>query len=134
MAKELVGDGYRLKDWSIIAAFYAAVRYFEARLHDHPQLVHPEAVIRILHTEESVPRVGRRYRYSSHAWRERLLVANFDQGTWHAFRSLRLASETARYHAGVVIPRTAHEHFTDRFVDQCVITHLGQVKSGLGVS
>ena len=134
LAKELVQDGYRFKDWSIITAFYAAVHYFEARLHDEPQLIHPEAVDRILHTEESTPRVGGRYRYSPHAWREELFLANCDDGTQYAYRVLRTASETARYHSRAVIVRTAHDHFTDGFVNQCVMVHLGQVKSGLGVS
>lgn len=134
LARELVSYGYRFKDWSIVAAFYAAVHYFEARLHGYPQLTHPEAAGRILHTEDSIPLDLGRYKYSPHAWREQLLIANFDRRTRYAFRSLRFASETARYHAGAFIPRTAHEHFADRFVDQCVVDHLDQVKSGLGVS
>ena len=132
LAKELIGEGYRFKDWSIVAAFYAAVHYFEARLHDHPQLVHPEAQNPILHTEDSMPLVGSRFKYSPHAWRERLLRDNFDGRTRYAYWSLRVASETARYHSRVVIDWTAHEHFTDQDVDRYVITHLGQVKSGLG--
>ena len=134
LAKEFIRQGYRFKDWSIVAAFYAAVHYFEARLHDNPQLTHPEAENRILHTEDSTPLVGSRFKYSPHAWRERLLRANFDDRTWYAYWSLRVASETARYHAGTVIVRTAHEHFTDQDVDQYVVTHLGRVKSDLGVS
>ena len=134
LAKEFIRDGYLFKDWSIVAAFYAAVHYFEARLHDSPRLVHLEAQNPILHTEDSMPLIGSRFKYSPHAWRERLLRANFDSRTRYAYWSLRLASETARYHGGAVIVRTAHEHFTDWDVDQYVVTHLGQVKSGLGVS
>ena len=39
--KELVSSGYRYKDWAVIAAFYAALHYFEARLHDEPPFSHP---------------------------------------------------------------------------------------------
>ena len=43
LAKELVSSGYRYKDWAVIAAFYAALHYFEARLHDEPPFSHPPA-------------------------------------------------------------------------------------------
>ena len=134
LARELAADGYRFRDWSITAAFYAAVHYFEARLHDQPEFTHPGASVPISHTEDSVPRTNGRMRYSPHAWREELLRANCDMQTWRAYRSLRVASETARYHAGNTIPSTAHDYFTDLDVDRYVATHLGQVKLGLGVN
>ena len=134
LAKELVSDGYRFKDWSIVAAFYAAMHYFEARLHDNPPFTHPEAGSRIIHAEDSVPRANGRSRYAVHGWRGRLLRSNCDRRTWNAYRALRSASETARYHSGRVIPLTAHDHFSDRDVDLHVVTYLGQVKLGLGVS
>ena len=134
LAIDLVNSGYRFKDWSITAAFYAAIHYFEARLHDDPRYTHREASNRIDHSEDSVPITTGHRNYSPHAWRERLLRSNCDPQTWRAYRTLRVASETARYHAGNAISSTAHNYFTDQDVDQHVITHLGQVKLGLGVS
>ena len=134
LAKELVRMGYHYKDWSIVAAFYAAVHYFEARLHDNPPFTHPEAVGLILHAEDSVPSFRGRYKYSPHAWREQLFRVNCDMSTRYAYWSLRRASETARYHSRVAIASTAHDYFADRDIDMHVVTHLGQVKSGLGVS
>ena len=86
------------------------------------------------HTEDSIPRANGRMRYSPYAWREELLRANCDMQAWRAYRSLRVASETARYHAGNTIPSTAHDYFADLDVDRYVATHLGQVKLGLGVN
>ncbi len=134
LARQFIRDGYRFRDWSVVAAFYAAVHYFEARLHDYPQLTHPEAAGQIIHTEDSIPRIDGRLKYPPHAWRERLLTVNFNRDTFSAYHDLRMASESARYHARATVARTAHEYFTDRFVDQCVVTYLGQVKSGLRVS
>lgn len=133
LARELVSNGYRYRDWAIIAAFYAAVHYFEARLHDTPAFTHPEAGAPVRHTEESLPPapagVGRR---SPHQWREQLLARNCDRVTWNSYRELRLASEKARYHTNITVMTTAHDYFTRQQVDWTVSTLLERVKVGLG--
>ena len=103
LARELAAGGYRFRDWSIIAAFYAAVHYFEARLHDQPEFTHPEASVPISHTEDSVPRTNGRMRYSPHAWREELLRANCDMQTWRAYRV------SSRCQRNGAIPRRKHD-------------------------
>ena len=71
-----------------------------------------------------------RNRYSLDDWRGRLVRSNCDLLTWDAYQTLRLASETARYHSRVAITSTAHDYFSDFDVDLHVVTELGQVKLG----
>ena len=132
LAKELVVSGYHYRDWSVIASFYAAVHYFEARLHDEPQFTYPEAAVQISHTANSIPKAGRFNRYSPHKWRELLIEHNCSNDTRYAYGQLRFASEMARYHTGKEILSTAHDYFTNQAVDRYVTTYLETVKAGLG--
>ena len=134
LAKELVERGYRYKDLAVTAAFYAAVHYFEARLHDHPPLTHPEATSRIFHTDASIPQTGFGRKYSPHLWRELLLRYNSPPATRHAYRQLRVASEQARYHADIVVSTTSHDYFTSQVVDRFLSNDLETIKRGLGLS
>lgn len=131
LAQELIRGGYRYRDWAVVAAFYAAVHYFEARLHDAPPFTHPAAGSPIRHTETSLPVAGR---YSPHRWREMLLDHNCPRAVLEAYRELRVASEKARYHADILVESTAHDYFTPPEVDRLVATRLEIVKAGLGVS
>ena len=135
LAKKLVENGYQFKDWAVTAAFYAAVHYFEARLHQEPQFTCPGISSRIFHTESSIPTYGNstRYRYSHHGWREQLIRRNCDRATVTAYRELRNASQIARYHEGVVVSSTAHEHYSNQAVDRLVSILLERVKVGLEV-
>lgn len=136
LVRELVGDGYRYRDWAVIAIFYAAVHYFEARLHDAPAFTHPEAVIPITHSENSVPKIGPANRYSPHIWREKLLESNCGWDTLRAYRRLRSTSETARYHSHINRPirSAAHYYFSPGEVDSLLSVELEIVKSSLGFS
>ena len=136
LARELVNGGYRYRDWAVIAAFYAAIHYFEARLHNQPSFTHPNAGMPIVHTDDSIPPNLRGGRPSPHVWREELLRHNCTPGTRRAYQRLRFASETARYHRLDTgeIQSTAHDHFTNREVDRYLSTHLATVKTGLGFS
>ena len=75
-------------DWSITAAFYAAIHYFEAWIYDQPET----------HTETSIPADGQgQLRYTAHSWREQLVQKRIPKEAFKSFRLLREASETARY-------------------------------------
>lgn len=134
LARELIDSGYRYRDWAVVAAFYAAVHYFEARLHDEPPFIHPAAIAPIRHTETSIPTAAGSGRYSPHRWRETLIAHNCSRATRNAYRELRAASEKARYHTDILVDTTAHDYFTPQEVDRLVATQLEAVKAGLGVS
>lgn len=136
LAKEFVRSGYRYRDWAITAAFYAALHYFEARLHDEPPFTHPLVNIRIFHTEGITDAPDTRGNYSPHRWRHELLESNCAAATAEAYRRLRAASELARYHhrSGREMLTTAHDYFSNATVDQCLDDFLEIVKAGLGVS
>lgn len=134
LARELVSNGYRCRDWAIIAAFYAAVHYFEARLHDAPPFTHPAVSVPIRHTETSRPRRSAAGNYSPHHWRQELLENNCAETTVDAYRQLRSLSEAARYHARIRVRTTAHDYFSNAAVDRCLDEFLEMVKAGLGVS
>ena len=135
LAKKLVEDGYQFKDWAVTAAFYAALHYFEARLHQEPPFTYPGISGRIFHSESSIPTYDNsaRYRYSNHGWREQLIRRNCDRATVTAYRELRDASQIARYHEGVVASTTAHEHYSNQEVERLITTLLERVKVGLEV-
>ena len=134
LAKELVRAGYRARDWAIIAAFYAAVHYFEARLHDEPPFTHPAVSVPIRHTETSRPPRSADRGYSPHHWRQELLANNCAEATADAYRQLRSLSEAARYHSRIRVRTTAHDYFSNAAVDRCLDDFLETVKAGLGVS
>lgn len=75
-------------DWGITAAFYAAIHYLECWLFNRKEK----------HTETSIP-VGsdNKFRYTPHAWRERIVEIELTRNAFKSFRKLRSASETARY-------------------------------------
>ena len=134
LARELVRAGYRSRDWAIIAAFYAAVHYFEARLHDEPPFTHPAVSVPIRHTETSLPPRRAAGSYSPHHWRQELLANNCTEATVDAYRQLRSLSEAARYHSRIRVRTTAHDYFSNAAVDRCLDDFLETVKAGLGVS
>ena len=132
LVKELVSSGYRYKDWAVIAAFYAALHYFEARLHDEPPFSHPRLNGRVFHTADINSQAASQVRYSVHRWRSELLESNCARDTWQAYGNLRDASETAKYHSSGGIRSTAHNFFTQGEVDRLVSNCLETVKAGLG--
>lgn len=134
LAKEFIRSGYRYRDWAVIAAFYAALHYFEARLHDEPPFTHPAVSVPILHTDTSLPSTAAGGRYSPHRWREILITQNCSRATRNAYRELRAASEKARYHTDILVESTAHDYFTPPEVARLVSSQLEIVKAGLGVS
>lgn len=76
-------------DWAITSAFYAAIHYFEGWLSVNT----PEQ-----HTETSIPvDSDGNPRYSLHSWREELVRNNIDRTAFICYRTLRQASNTARY-------------------------------------
>lgn len=79
-------------DWAITACFYSAIHLFEARL------FFDSADIANKHSESSIPvDANGEFKYSSHSWRAKQIFNNYSQKAWKAFRSLKEASETARY-------------------------------------
>ena len=136
LAKEFVRSGYRYRDWAVVAAFYAALHYFEARLHDEPPFTHHLVGIRIFHTEDVTSDPDTRGIYSPHRWRHELLESNCAAATAEAYWRLRAASESARYHtrSSREIRTTAHDYFSNAAVDRCLDDFLEIVKAGLGVS
>lgn len=79
-------------DWAITACFYAAIHLFEARL------FFDSADVSNKHSESSIPvDANGEFKYSSHSWRAKQIFDHYSQKTWKAFRSLKEASETARY-------------------------------------
>lgn len=75
-------------DWGIAAAFYSAIHYLECWLFNEKEK----------HTETSIP-VGQdgRFKYTAHAWREKIVEQKLRKDAFKSFRKLRDASETARY-------------------------------------
>lgn len=132
MAHELISSGYRYRDWTIIAAFYAALHYLEARLHDDPPFSIPQLGLPIFHTDDIVRQPNIPVRLSPHGWRNILLESNCDVNTGDAYRNLRQASEMARYHQRIEPRTTAHDFFGRQAVDY-YIDCLESVKIGLEI-
>jgi len=79
-------------DWSITAAFYSAIHFFEARL--FVEFADPNEK----HTETSIPVDSEgKLKFTPHSWREQLIRTRYSKETWKCFRSLRESSQTARY-------------------------------------
>ncbi len=76
-------------DWGITAAFYSAIHYFECWLFGETEK----------HTETSIPvdPNNNRWKFSPHAWREKLVEQKMSRNAFKAFRKLRENSETSRY-------------------------------------
>ncbi|MDD5427866.1 MAG: hypothetical protein PHI58_01340 [Candidatus Omnitrophica bacterium] len=79
-------------DWSITISFYAAIHFFEARLYADASDITNK------HSESSMPlEPNGDSKYSAHSWRARQIQDHYPREAWRSFRSLKEASETARY-------------------------------------
>jgi len=93
-------------DWSITACFYAAIHFVEARLFCDSEDESNK------HSETSIPIDDNgKFKYSSHTWRAIQISDRYSRDTWKAFRSLKEASETARYLSHYVDRKTANAVF-----------------------
>lgn len=93
-------------DWSITACFYSAIHFFEARL------FFDASDISNKHSESSMPvESSGEFKYSPHSWRAKQIKDNYPQEAWKAFRSLKEASETARYLSHYIDIRIKATHF-----------------------
>jgi len=93
-------------DWSITACFYSAIHFFEARLffdaNDNSNK----------HSESSIPAgLDGKFKYSSHSWRAKQIQESYPREAWKAFRSLKEASETARYLSHYINIKEKTVHF-----------------------
>lgn len=92
VGKFLLGEDKSFYDWTITACFYSAIHFIEARLFCD------STDTKNRHSETSMPvENDGKFKYSPHSWRAKFVFENYSQNTWKSFRSLKEASETARY-------------------------------------
>jgi len=121
-------------DWSITAAFYAAIHYIECWIFNRKEK----------HSETSIPvyKKGRqkgKFMYSPHGWREKLVEMHSSKSTFKSLRKLREASETARYLSltklgyGNWIPSPASDYFSPSDALKLIKNDLSVLKKELHI-
>lgn len=120
-------------DWGITAGFYSAIHYLECWLFNRKEK----------HTETSIPVGGDgKFKYTPHAWREKIVERDLSERAFKSFRKLKDASETARYlslyrvHAGREpnwLDKPAPDYFTPEDAGNLVEKDLGNLKTELGI-
>lgn len=128
LAKYLLPSEYF--DWSITGCFYSAIHFFEASLFLRSKERHSEISI-------PVDPDGKN-ECSPHTWRSRLIQRKYSKDVWRCFRSLKEASETARYlsnSSGPVVFRTTPSYsvLSRDNATFALETELATIKAGLNI-